>query len=275
MSKNVTLSLGIVIKAPEGIVLAAESRVTLTTKNNAGEKIHVNFDNATKVLSFNNYENIGAVTYGQAAIGFRTVQSFIPEFESYLESKANGKLSVVDFAKELSAFFLKQWTTSMPADYNGPNMVIIVAGFDDNEAYGKVFIMEIPKKPNPIENNPTIDGKVQFGITWGGQREIVDRLLLGYDLRLFQILKDSNIAPEKINEIQSKLKTIGLQTPVQFMPIQDCINLALLFIRTTIETQELTVGLRGCGGPIDVAIITKENHLKFVQQKEIVGQLKK
>lgn len=54
------------------------------------------------------------------------------------------------------------------------------------------------------------------------------------------------------------------------MPLQDCVNLATLFIKTTIETQSLTVGLRGCGGAIDVAIITRNSYLKFIKKKEII-----
>lgn len=45
--------------------------------------------------------------------------------------------------------------------------------------------------------------------------------------------------------------------------------IAVLLIKTTIEAQSLTVGLRGCGGAIDVAIITKDSDLKFIQKKNI------
>ena len=47
------MSLGIVVEGPEGIVLAAESRVTLTAQTPTGP-LYVNFDNATKVLAFHN-----------------------------------------------------------------------------------------------------------------------------------------------------------------------------------------------------------------------------
>lgn len=49
------MSLGIVVNGPEGLVLAAESRGTLTSTlppGVSGSPIHVNFDNATKILSF-------------------------------------------------------------------------------------------------------------------------------------------------------------------------------------------------------------------------------
>src|SRR5688500_4605181 len=104
------MSLGIVIKAPEGLVLAAESRLTLTAQAPNQPPVHVNFDNATKLLSFqkpNNY--IGVVTYGQAVIGLRTAQSFVPAFESQLAAEASDegqkRLSVRVFAEKLSAFF--------------------------------------------------------------------------------------------------------------------------------------------------------------------------
>jgi hypothetical protein len=46
------LSPGLAIKAPEGIVLAAESRLTLVAENAAtGDKLQVSFDNATMLLA--------------------------------------------------------------------------------------------------------------------------------------------------------------------------------------------------------------------------------
>jgi hypothetical protein len=55
--------------------------------------------------------------------------------------------------------------------------------------------------------------------------------------------------------------------PIQAMALQDCVDLAVLFIKTTILGQNLTVGIRGVGGPIDVAIITRREGFKFVQKK--------
>jgi len=42
------MSLGVVIKGPEGAVLAADSRVTLEARHGDGMTLLVNFDNATK-----------------------------------------------------------------------------------------------------------------------------------------------------------------------------------------------------------------------------------
>lgn len=59
---------------------------------------------------------------------------------------------------------------------------------------------------------------------------------------------------------------------VAAMPLQDCVNLAIFFIRTTIDAQNLSVGVRGVGGPIDVAVITASEGIQFIQRKQIVGE---
>ena len=50
------------------------------------------------------------------------------------------------------------------------------------------------------------------------------------------------------------------------------IDLATFLIRSTILAQSVAIGVRGVGGPIDVAVITREKGLKFVQRKEIRGE---
>ncbi len=261
------MSLGLIIKAPEGIVLAAESRVTLSIPSPDGGQLLVNFDNATKLLDFHEpHEYLGAVTYGQATIELRTAHSFIPEFENSLPKQ---RITVTDFATRLSGFFLEQWNNSaMPkADvWTGQDMTFNVAGYNEGESYGKVYTFNIPKAPVPVELNP---GENQFGVNWGGQREIVDRLALGYDSRLIPILQGAGV---DINTILPLLTPLQLAIPIQFMPLQDCINLVLLFMKTTINAQSLTVGIRGCGGAVDVAVIRRTKPLEFIQRKQLIGE---
>src|SRR5271165_6327903 len=173
------MSLGIAIKGPEGIVLAAESRVTLMAQFQNGDNIQqwpVNFDNATKLRSFGiPHQHVGAVTYGQAVIGQRTAHSFLPELEQSLSKE---RLSIKAFAVALSEFYMKQWNDIIPPNYVGPDMTFIIGGYDKDEPYGDIYIVEIPHNPTPIRQSD------QFGISFGGQKEIVDRLLIGYDTRL-------------------------------------------------------------------------------------------
>jgi hypothetical protein len=86
------MSLGIAFKGPEGIVLAADSRVSLTANAPGKPPITATFDNAIKLLQVKGQKYVGAVTYGLGAIGQqepRTAHSFVPEFEtaSFLNSR--------------------------------------------------------------------------------------------------------------------------------------------------------------------------------------------
>ena len=147
------MSLAIAFKGPEGIVVAADSRVTLHVQY-AGQNIVIpaHYDNATKLLKIAKHDYLGAVTYGAGAIGQaepRTAHSFLPEFEAELAKSKRFKVKT--YAKRLSDFFLKQWQGLMPADYQGPSMVFLVGGYDAGEPYGRIYEVQIPSNPAPVE----------------------------------------------------------------------------------------------------------------------------
>ncbi|NQU54977.1 MAG: hypothetical protein HQ522_20855 [Bacteroidetes bacterium] len=260
------MSLGIIVKCPEGLVLAAESRVTINANTPVGQ-VHNNFDNAKKLLGFNGaHKHIGVITYGLGSLQLRTAQSFMPEFESSLPEN---RLSVVEFAEQLGKFFMEQWKIEgMPAanTWKDSPMIFLVAGFDEGEPYGKVCELNIPHNPKPKIIRDTKD----FGVNWGGQREIVDRLIKGYDNRVLDVIQHKlGLTPEQIVEINNELAPLQMQIPVQIMALQDCIDLANFILKTTISGQELSIGVRGCGGNIDVAVITRTTGINFIKQKEL------
>lgn len=270
------MSLGIVIKVPEGLVLAAESRITLGAQMDTPigkQQLPVYFDNSTKLLSFSSPNTtVGVVTYGNAVIGKdnpRTAASFIPEFEASLPKE---RLSVLDFAERISDFYLKQWNSSMPPiDQMGniPDMTFVVAGFNIDEVYGQVYVIDIPRHPKPIERSKNNE----FGITFGGQQEIVSRIIMGYDVRMPAILKkELNLSPEQETKFDGIINKFALPIPLQVLALQDGIDLAYFFIRATIDAQKLSIGLRGVGGAIDVAIIKRNKDLQFIQRKQEHGE---
>src|SRR5215470_7867870 len=78
------VTLALVFKGTEGIVLAADSRVTLSAQipGSAGQ-IQAHYDNAVKLLKVKGHDYVAAVTYGLGALGAapRTAHSFLSEFE--------------------------------------------------------------------------------------------------------------------------------------------------------------------------------------------------
>src|SRR5664280_1707205 len=153
------MSLGVAFKGPEGIVLAADSRVTMMAQAIApqvlpggpamvAQMIPSYFDNARKLLTIKSQPYVGIVTYGAGAIGQtepRTAHGYMPEFEAHLsvvcDAEGVERLSTQRIAQEIGTFFLQQWdSTGMPNPAPPEQqMVFLVGGFDDGEPYGHVY----------------------------------------------------------------------------------------------------------------------------------------
>ncbi|GMV17469.1 MAG: hypothetical protein AMXMBFR56_56930 [Polyangiaceae bacterium] len=264
------MSLGIVIKAAEGVVLAAESRVTFFFGGSP-----LTFDTVTKLFTFQHPHNyVGVVTFGAATMGERTAQSLMPEFEASL---GNARLKVAEYASRLSDFFSGQhssWVSELqkaggqvPPDH--PDMHFVLGGFDEGEPYGTMFSFAIPNDPTPKE----FANEKTCGIRWGGQRDVVDRLLLGYDPELLPIIQRSlSLTDAQIRQVRKELEVLQKVIPFEIFGLQDAIDVAVMFIRTTIESQRLTIDLRGCGGPIEVGVITRTGGFSYVQRKALRGE---
>ena len=259
------------VKGPSGLVVAADSRVTLTAQPPAGGAAYqVHFDNASKLLRFGSPHNfVAAVTYGQALVPGqeRTAESFLPELQAALPQQ---RLTVDAFAQAVSDFYVAQWGAAM-TNYQGDPMIFGVAGFDENAPYGRTFLFQIPNAPAPVEQLP---GAQEFGATWGGQTEIVDRILKGYqtglDTRIVQAL---GLGQPQTAQLQQTLGSEQMVIPIGVMALQDCVNLAITLIRTTIAMQQLSVGIRGVGGPIDIVTITRTEGIRPVRFKEVTADV--
>ena len=266
------MSLGVVVKGPEGIVLAADTRITLNAQGpNQQSPLLLNFDNATKLLSFGEPHNwVASVTYGAATIGSRTAHSFIPEIEPGLGNK---RLPVLEYAMKLSDFFRQRWSeANMPSvvSSNG-GMNFIVGGFDEEAPYGKVFLFNVPGSPSPAQRN---EGST-FGMTWGGQLEIASRLIHGYDPNLLQLIQtELEVPSDKAEEFRQHIRPrLEYRIPYDVLALQDCVDLAAFLIRTTMTAQNFAIAVRGVGGSIEVATITRTEGLKWVQKKDLHGEM--
>jgi hypothetical protein len=74
-------------------------------------------------------------------------------------------------------------------------------------------------------------------------------------------------------EVELKSK-VAAKIPWQFLPLQDLVDLSIFVLRATITLQKWIVDIRGVGGAIDVATITRTGGFEYVQQKKITGELR-
>ncbi len=281
------MSLAVVFKGPEGLVLAADSRVTLMAVGPpmAGGPVPADpggvalpaglmqvlptyFDNATKLLSIQGHPYLGIVTYGTGAIGQnqpRMVHGFIPEFEAHLAANGDVRLSVEDAARALGEFFTARWNEADMPPAADP-MFFLVAGFDENAAHGRVYELAVPNAPEPVEQNED-----DFGISWGGMTYLAERLLTGVAPRALEVAREAaNLSEEQVTAIaQGWEQNLSLSIPYQLLPLQDCVDLATFLVDMTANVMTWTIGVRGVGGEVDVATITRTDDFQSIQQKRI------
>jgi len=275
------MSLGIAFKAPDGIVLAVDSRLTLTATHlippQLGQTqpqslvLPATYDNAIKLFKVNGQDFVGIITYGLAALGIpqtpRAAHSYIPEFEDELRNKGmTSRLPIKDFCDELSDFFIRQWNAIMPSNYQGEDMAFLIGGYDDGAPYGRLFEFHIPSRPTPTEQSVNT-----FGIIWGGQRQFVDRVINGFDDSLPSLAINFLNAPANQEQpLRDYLKNaLVARIPFTFLPLQDCVNLSSVLIHITIAIQSWLVDVRGVGGEIDIATITRTKGFEPIHMKSV------
>ena len=260
------MTLNVVIKGTEGVVLATDSRVTLTSVGG----LPATFDNATKLLTvderLDSHRWMGAVISGAATIGGRTPHSLMPEFERFLPPT---RVGVEQYASLLHNFFQGQWDALETKD-SSASTNFIVAGYDSQDPYGRVFSFRIPDSAEPIEYHHD-----RFGIVWNGQSEILSRIIQGYDSAVLSIIQSAlQLSSEQLTALNHQLSNqLSLGVPYSTLGLQECIDLATFLIRATITAHNLSMSFhRGVGGEIEVAVITRTEGLRWIQKRELRGE---
>ena len=254
------MSLGIVINGPDGVVLASDTRVTLFGPGSTGS---VSFDNASKVLLLDGVGGrVAAVTQGDSTIGGRTIHSLMPEFRAWVGILS---LTVQQYAQKLSDFFMLKWRQ---AGSPQSNIQFVVSGINLQSAYSEVYRFQVTDRPIPwLERPPGA-----FGMSWGGQLEIVNRLINGFDYQIVQSIVSAFPSIDANQLMQVLQSQSALPIPYESLPLQDCVDLAIFLMRTTITAQSLSTGLRGVGGTIEVITITPPEGVQWIQKREILGE---
>lgn len=87
---------------------------------------------------------------------------------------------------------------------------------------------------------------------------MVSRIVHGFDSQVPRLIREFDtegaIDVEKLYD--HSRNNLAFTIPYESLPLQDCIDLTAFLIRTTMVAQNLSVGLRGVGGSIEIVTIT-------------------
>ncbi len=250
----------------DGLVLAADSRLTLTFTDIKPE-YKIASDSASKLFSVG---NVAITFYGEAFVLDRTISSFVSEFDASLkEPKPSG---VDETARLFSIFFQKYYDQHVREKKKSPNLGFIFAGYN-NAGNGKLIELVFPGKPDPLDlPNSTRQSQ---GAVWRGQTDVIVRLIKGFDLTMGGLPMIASMEEAKQKALGVELGKLEYTIPFAYFTLQDGIDFALMLVQTTVDMQRFSFGtvgsvgaIPGVGGAVDVIAITPTG-LTWVKRKAL------
>lgn len=263
------MSVVIVVKVSEGLVLAADSAATLSGQIREAGTVKTGilqtFYNAKKLIQVGSNLPIGVLTWGHAHIGLRTIESLVREWEynsgwqskKMFKEQHNEPFSVEACAKGLLEHLRNAYQEEfgkLPQEQQ-PILGIVVAGYSERGFFPEIWRFVLPIDKDIITQRPDINGKPNFGASWFGITEPIIRLHFGRDENALRIISEKyNIAIEELRETLGQLE---YQVPFPQMPLQDAIEYAHYMLNVVVGRFRFVAGPELCGGQIDIAAVTQ------------------
>ena len=259
------MTLAVSLKINDGLVLASDSAATLGSSQGI---THV-YNNANKILNLHKGLPIGVATWGKASIGSYSIELILKDLRKKLCKELDfNSYSIKDVADRLKKYVFDENYKKVPGhESNQHGIGFFVCGYGAGENKPEEYLIEITggqcNEPELIRDTEKI------GITWRGEGEALNRLLMGYRTDMPYMLKRSfELDEEKIENLMKQIRPgahDALITPA--MPLQDAIDLAKFLVNTARNFSYFSAGAPSVGGPVEVAAITRHEGFKWVDRK--------
>jgi len=238
------MSIVIATYVPEGIVLAADSRLTLTWTSDVNGKQNVNSaqisDTTDKLFLLN--DRIGLSTFGAADIGGIPIAGFVSQF---IEQKINDQTEVDQVGRLALDFF-----RGLKADLN---TFFYVAGYKKESGKSMQHIYHVDIKNNQVQRLNQNASGLFFGANWGGEIEVISRL----------------VGKIKVPKESDWVELGEAAVAWNFLTMQDAIDFCTFAVRTTIESFRFQQRIKTVGGPVDVLVIRPTEGVSWISKKEL------
>ena len=242
------MSLVIATYVPEGIVMASDSRQSITIKGKTPEgkdfRVQtVNSDAVTKTFLLAR-QAVGISNFGSDLLAGVPMASYIKKF---IEAELVAADDVMTIPKKLVEYFRRSFPNA-DAGFH-------VCGYKKE---GKVSIPHVYHchvgRNTTERRNIKPDGSLAYGATWSGQIDILTSI----------------VNPVVVKDDKGADKVIRRPAPIVWdaMTLQDAIDFSIYAIRTTIDSIRFQARPKNVGGPIDVLLLTPDE-VRWICKKEL------
>jgi hypothetical protein len=242
------MSLVIATYVPEGIVMASDSRQSITIEGKTPEgkdfKVEtVNSDAVWKTFLLER-QGVGISNFGEDLLAGVPMASYIKKF---IEEELAAADDVMTIPKKLIDYFRRLFPNA-DAGFH-------VCGYKKEGKVSVPHVYHCHVSRNTTERrNIKPDGSLAYGATWSGQIDILASI----------------VTPVAIKDDKGADRVIRAPAPIVWdaMTLQDAIDFSIYAIRTTIDTMRFQARPKNVGGPIDVLLLTTDE-VRWICKKEL------
>lgn len=253
------MTVAIVVQVSEGLVLAADSAMIVQGELRLPGQPPTTgllkiYNSATKIIQLKNWP-VGVVTFGAAQIGNRTIESHVREFAGSQPDEQ--PRSIEQLARELHAFIAPRIPDVAPPSQLGVHL----AGYPAEGFFPEQYLLSFPGAVERIRpDNP--DGSPNFGATWHGMTDAINRLYMGIEPQARTALVAAGVTEQQLAVLSQ------FEYPVIWaaMPLQDAIDFAAWLAEIAIGRFRFVVGAAMVVGPVDIAIVTPQG-FRWIRRK--------
>ena len=255
------MSICVSVRVAEGLVLAADSATVLMgyiSPQHKAPSIIQTFEHSNKVCQIGDLP-VGVMTWGNAAILDRTIQSLIMECEyEHTELLRSSDYNIKLITETVRKFIADRYDQAYPEleKKRRPPLGIFIGGYGYHQFYSELYTCDFPECEDlSIVRPDKADGSPSFGTNWFGSGEALTRLIKGFDPQVLNDLAQHGVARDTIEMWAGKAAG---ELPLIFdgMPLQDAIDFANFAVQVTIGVCRFRAGPPVCGGDVDIAVIT-------------------
>ncbi len=244
------MSFVVAVYVPEGIVMASDSRQSVTVEGKAPDgrsfKVEtVNSDTITKTFLLEKHQT-GISNFGQDLLGGVPIASRI---KAFMEEDLTPDDNVGTIPDKLLSYFRSSFPDA--------DVGFHIAGYKKEGKLSTPHLYSCHVARNAVERrNTKPDGALSYGAAWSGQTDILTSILV----------------PVAAKDDKGNDKIIRSPAPIVWdaMALQDAIDFAIYAIRTTIDTIRFQARPKTVGGPIDVLVLTPDK-ATWIRKKELHG----
>jgi hypothetical protein len=272
----------------EGVVLGADSTSSIICDSG----LHY-FDFNQKVFEIGENSTLGLVTWGLGGfneVSYRTLVAMLAD--KLVKNPVGSVAEVMDLwvdivwpAYQSNPWFSRIIELNKLSPHNpsvAPVHYMRTQEEEDefnniNQSAGVGFCIagyvESTRKPEfteifltPLQDKPQVELVSTANYQkWWGVPNVIDRLIVGADVNLFNAILGSGHWNGTADELNALIQSQRLSHGV--LPIRDAIDYVHSCISSTIKAMKFSSLSQVCGGPIEIAVITTDRKFRWVRHK--------